>query len=104
MKSISKRIEKDKENPTGYQAIKLSTTADYFINDVIPPASGAKVMIRGEQGNVNSLTESALIKGLYETNELVAELGRDTGFKLLIKDIAQVGADNGRVNFFVNHG
>jgi hypothetical protein len=73
---VEGRIERDKDNPTGYQSIRLSTTADYFINDEIPPASGAQVTIRDDQGNLYSFSESDTEKGLYETNQLSAEIGR----------------------------
>ena len=74
---VEGRIEKDIDNPSGYQAIKLSTTADYFINEVIPPVSGAKVIIGDDQGNLFPLTESIFNKGLYETNELNVEIGKE---------------------------
>jgi len=72
---IEGRIEKDKDNPSGYQSIRLSTTADYFYNEAIPPASGAEVTIRDNQGNSFILRESDSDKGLYETNEMIAEVG-----------------------------
>ena len=82
---IEGRIEKDKETPSGYQAIRLSTTADYFINDVIPPASGAEVSIKDGQGNIYVLTESASEKGLYETNQLNAVIGEVYTITILYK-------------------
>jgi hypothetical protein len=72
---VEGRIEKDKDNPSGYQSIRLSTTADYFYNEAIPPASGAEVTIRDNQGNSFILRESDSDRGLYETNEMVAEVG-----------------------------
>jgi hypothetical protein len=74
---VEGRIEKDKDDPQGYQSIRLSLTADYFLNDVAPPATGAKVSIRDDQGNNFSLVESETEKGLYETNDLLAEIGRE---------------------------
>jgi hypothetical protein len=74
---VEGRIERDKENPSGYQAIRLSTTADYFINDVMPPATGAEVIISDDQGDSYPLTESGSDKGLYETNNLFSEINRE---------------------------
>jgi hypothetical protein len=73
---VEGRIERDKDNPTGYQSISLSTTADYFINDMIPAVSGAKVTIKDDRGNLYALVESSSDKGRYETNDLFAEVGR----------------------------
>jgi hypothetical protein len=74
---VEGRIEMNKENPSGYQAIRLSTTANYFINNDIPPATGAEVTIKDDQGNLFFLKESASQKGLYETNQLTAEIGSE---------------------------
>jgi hypothetical protein len=73
---VEGRIESDRDNPTGYQSIRLSTTADYFINDEVPPASGAEVTITDDRGNLYTLVESSSDKGRYETNDLFAEVGR----------------------------
>jgi hypothetical protein len=74
---VEGRIEKNKDNPSGYQAIKLSTTADYFINGMTPPVTGAKVTIREEQGDLFPLIESSFEKGLYETNQLFTKIGKE---------------------------
>jgi hypothetical protein len=74
---VEGRIENTRENPSGYQSIRLSVTADYFINDVIPPATGAEVTVVDDRGNTYRLTESSSTKGLYETNQLQAEIGTE---------------------------
>jgi hypothetical protein len=80
---VEGRIEKNIENPSGYQAINLSATADYFANDVIPPATGAEVTIIDDDGKIFSMTESASEKGLYETSQLFPEIGKKYTLKII---------------------
>jgi hypothetical protein len=67
-------IGKLKDSDSGHQRIRLSTTAPYFANDEAPPAGGANVRILDEEENVYVFAESDQYPGLYETNELYAEL------------------------------
>jgi len=69
-------IEKAKHFSSGYQRIRLSTTAAYFSNGGTPPASGAMVRVLDEKGNVFTFNESEQYPGLYETDQLIASLNQ----------------------------
>lgn len=73
---IEGRIEKIKGRSNGYQSINLSSTADYFSNKQTPRISGAKVMVSDDLGNVFEFKESNSTLGLYEVDNLFAEIGR----------------------------
>ena len=72
---IEGRIEKIKGQNIGYQSITLSTTNNYFSNSQTPRVTGATVSVSDDSGTVYPLQESATIAGLYETNNLFAEIG-----------------------------
>jgi hypothetical protein len=73
---VEGRIERNKHENSGYQRIKLTTTADYFINSEAPAATGAEVSINDEKGNFFTLTENLGQKGIYETSELIPVIGQ----------------------------
>ncbi|MDH3732037.1 MAG: DUF4249 domain-containing protein [Gemmatimonadota bacterium] len=71
---VEGRIELVKENPTGDQAIRLTTTDEFFSNAPTPPATGAAVVVTDDQGGVFPLAETS--PGTYTTASLPAAIGR----------------------------
>ncbi|UCE17487.1 MAG: DUF4249 family protein [Gemmatimonadota bacterium] len=63
---VEGRIELIKESPSGYQRIRLTTTAPYFSNEPAPVAAGARVIVT-VSGRNYPFTESHTVPGLYET-------------------------------------
>lgn len=70
---VEGRIELIKESPSGYQRIRLTTTAPYFSNEPAPVAAGARVIVT-VSGRNYPFTESHTVPGLYETDSLYAEV------------------------------
>lgn len=60
----------DKENPLPTQIIRLTTTAPFF-DDVVPPATDAKVMVFDENGNEFLFFE--IDPGIYRTQSFIPE-------------------------------
>lgn len=73
---VEARIEAVQGAPNGRQSIRLSTTAAYFSNQHTPPARGAIVTITDDRGRTAQFSESATTPGTYDTQTLVAEVGR----------------------------
>lgn len=78
---VEGRIERVKEAPDARQRIRLTTTDDFFSNASAPPATGAVVSVRDDQGGRFMFSESA--PGLYVTNDLMPTL--DTRYSLEIE-------------------
>lgn len=72
---VEGRIEKIKDSNNGYQSITLSLTNDYFSNSQTPRVKGAIVSVTEDSGNEYIFQESSSTAGLYETNNLIAEIG-----------------------------
>lgn len=73
---IEGRIALDKDNPNGYQSIRLTTTAPYFGNQPTPAALGAEVSVTAVRtGETFAFQASANVPGLYETNNFMASTG-----------------------------
>ena len=73
---VEGRIEKSKNADSGHQRINLSTTGDYFINNTTPRVSGASVSITDDHGQIVNFSENVDQAGLYETFNLLPEIGR----------------------------
>lgn len=75
---VEGRISHNPDNSSGYQFIKLSTTAPYFENQEVPAVSGALVTVTNIHTNRRvSFTESDTRPGIYETYDLTAEVGEE---------------------------
>ncbi len=73
---VEGRIEKILGQDNGYQHIDLSTTGPYLGSEVPPPVSNATVEVSDDLGGSWVLIESASIPSRYETNNLIAAVGR----------------------------
>lgn len=78
---VEGRIELVKEDPTGNQTIRLTTTDAFFSNSPPPPAVGASVTVRDDRGGVFPFVEMA--PGLYTTDGLPAAIGRTYSLTIL---------------------
>ena len=70
---VEGRIERIKEAPGSSQSIRLTTTDAFFSNAAAPPATGATVAVRDNQGGFFPFAESA--PGVYVTNDLSPDIG-----------------------------
>ena len=73
---VEGRIEKILGQDNGYQHVDLSTTGPYLGNVIPPAVRNATVEVSDDLGASWTLVESADIPGRYETNGLIAEIGR----------------------------
>ncbi|OEK03966.1 hypothetical protein BFP71_10725 [Roseivirga misakiensis] len=76
---VEGRLELFKDGSgSGYQSIRLTTTAPYFQNEQVPAATGASVLVRdlGTQ-QIYQFTESNTEPGIYETQGLVPIVGNE---------------------------
>lgn len=73
---VEARLERVVNNPSGSQAIRLTTTSDYFSASSAPPARGATVTVTNNLGTVTTFTESATVPGTYVTSNLTPVRGR----------------------------
>ncbi|MBL0940208.1 MAG: DUF4249 domain-containing protein [Gemmatimonadaceae bacterium] len=73
---VEARLEAIQGAPSGRQSFRLTTTAAYFSNVPTPPARGATVTVTDDRGRAVSFVESTRAPGQYETQDLVAEVGR----------------------------
>lgn len=62
------------------QTIKLTTTTSFY-DDEVPPASGANVSVRDENGEIHLFAETEA--GIYTNNTLVPELGETYSLEIL---------------------
>ncbi|GAB5524217.1 MAG: DUF4249 domain-containing protein [Roseivirga sp.] len=75
---VEGRITYNPDDASGYQFIRLSTTAPYFENQAVPAVSGALVAVTNIRTNRRvPFTESDIRPGIYETNDLMAEVGEE---------------------------
>ena len=71
---VEGRIELVKEDPTGDQSIRLTTTAPFFSNAPAPPATGAVVTVTDDEGGIFVFDETS--PGTYTSTDLIAAIGR----------------------------
>lgn len=72
---VEARLERILGTVSGAQAIRLSTTSDYFGDETSPPARGAIVQVTDNLNNPSTFTESAT-PGTYTTDALNVVRGR----------------------------
>ncbi|MBC8086602.1 MAG: DUF4249 domain-containing protein [Phycisphaerae bacterium] len=72
---IEARLERVKEDITGTQVIKLSTTGKYFANTLPEPARGAVVRVTDDRGFTHTFAESG-VPGTYVTYDLIVFTAR----------------------------
>lgn len=72
---VDGRIEAMQGADNSHQHIKLSTTTNFNNDNTPPPARGATVNVRDNQGRVFNFTESPSQPGLYEADDFLTEIG-----------------------------
>ncbi len=73
---VEGRLEKIKGRDSGYQWIRLSSTAPYFSNTETPRVPDAVVYVRDENGDTYEFNHSETHPGLYETWSLEPQLNQ----------------------------
>lgn len=74
------------DNSQGPYRVKLSKTGSYFNQPVLPPVSGAQVIISDNIGTIDTLTEDST--GLYFTHKIKGIPGRSYNLNVLSEKVS----------------
>lgn len=92
---IEARLERVREDVSGTQVIKLSTTGNYFSNTATAPARGAVVRVTDDRGFTHTFAESG-IPGTYVTYGLVVFTERSYNLAIDWEGSRYEATDTGR--------